>query len=124
MDDTQNTTLTLQLREALGDGAATVVNEGSIDQVYAQVKAALAPTIQKQPPPSSAQPPPSAPAAAANPTPNPGKENEEDQEAQPLMFGGLMLTGSPARALRRAGIKQPTEVQEVALPRIMRGESG
>lgn len=119
--------LNVQLREALGDGAgaAVVVNEGAIDQVYGQVKAALAPTIEKQ-----QQPPASTPAAAAAVAPaavaisskaSAKKKEGQPEEAGPLIFGGLLLTGSPALVLRRAGIKQPTDVQEVALPRIKRG---
>lgn len=116
----------LQLREALGDGAgpAVVVNEGAIDQVYGQVKAALAPTIEKQQQPAASTPAAAAaaPAAAATSSkPSAKKKEGQPEEAGPLMFGGLLLTGSPALVLRRAGIKQPTEVQEVALPRIKRG---
>ena len=104
-----------------------VVNEGAIDQVYGQVKAALAPAIEKQRPPAStpaaiAAAPAPAPAPAASPSKaSSAKKEQTSESAEPLMFGGLLLTGSPAAALRRAGIKQPTEVQEVALPRITRG---
>jgi hypothetical protein len=115
-----------QLRESLGEaGTAIVVNEGSIDEVVAQVQAALAPTILKSQPGAAAAPPP-ARAAAAAAAPRVSKETaavDDEEEQVPLMFGGLLLTGSPARALRRAGIRQPTEVQEVALPKIKRGAS-
>ncbi len=113
-----------QLRESLGEaGAAVVVNEGAVDEVAAQVQAALGPTILKsQPAAAPPPPPPPRPGAAAAMTGAPASEEEEEAEEEaPLMFGGLLLTGGLARALRRAGIRQPTEVQEVALPKIMRG---
>lgn len=104
----------------MGPAAASqVVNGGSIDEVFAQVLAALAPTLKQQS---------STPAAAATtvkevttPKSESKAKEKKDEGESPFMFGGLLLTGTLAHALRKAGVRHPTEVQEVALPRIKRG---
>jgi len=124
------------LREGLKEGGReggracvvqTVVNEGTVDDVYQKVKEALAPVLEKggakeggKGAAPSTPPPPAAaakvPAAAATKTKAAAKPSSTI-----LPFGGLLLPPPLSLALLRAGITQPTPIQEESFPQIMRG---
>ena len=51
----------------------------------------------------------------------PAAEKEGGKE-ESMMFGGLILKGSMAKALKKKGITKATEVQEIAMTKIARGK--